>query len=533
MAYTQAPENQTYGTQSIPAVYDLDIPTGVVSGAINSTNGAGMRNVIPVKHGEEALHGETRPSIGATAIPTTNAAVCRGAFAWEKTAGTVYYFTVISDTVALTSKVYTSTNATSWTAVTTLTNYDTSPVRFAEFIDATNVKKLVLVDGIEGYVFTTNAAGTKIVDADFPTPHVPFPVFVDGYLFLAKASTGDIYNSDLNDPAVWTAGSFISSELYPDDVQALVKVNNYILAIGTQGCEYFYDAANPTASPLARVEGSSLPFGTGFPNTIASNKDTVFLLANTNDGQVALKKIVDFKSTDIKCPFIPLLNDVISSGGTAAAKLRGSVLKQNDSLCYLFSFNGVNGTSSTPTFLYTTDFSMWVEYTYTTAAAALQCFPVYYTSPPTTSSLLTFIAGHTEAGLVFFGSLYPSFYSGPNQSGDSIGGTGPGQTVITQQIRTPYNNFGTLNLKTQSRFGLLFTSPNYTSSTVEDFIISWEDTGRYVDFTTNMRTLKKSFTFPFIVQLGSFRQRAFSIASTSIYPIRYIGIEVDINKGQQ
>jgi hypothetical protein len=348
MAYTPSPENQTYSTHRIPAAYSIDLRPGnlsVNSAASGIVQDAGMVNLIPSIHRDPITQGkelvaETRAAIVATPVTTSAfpSTVLRGFHVWEKSPGTIYYFAVVG------TGVYTTVTpevANTWTSVNTIAA-GTGPVRFTEYIDDVATKKLIMVDGVAGYVFTSNLAGTLIVDADFPTPHVPWPVFIDGYLFLAKANTGDIYNSDLNDPAAWTAGSFISSELYPDDIQALVKVNNYLLAIGTQGCEYFYDAGNETASPLARQEGGSLPFGCIIPNSIAVNKNSVVMITNSNDGQAVIKVIEDFKHKDLDSSFvIPMLNSRIRNNASiTSAGVRGYFFRQSGKLFYAIKFCG-------------------------------------------------------------------------------------------------------------------------------------------------------------------------------------------------
>jgi hypothetical protein len=545
MAYTATPETQTYQTQVLPAVSSIDIPVGSTFSL-----SFGMTNIVPLKEDKE-LWGETRYCISASKVVdagANNYLTCRGMYVWEKTIGTIYYYVVVNDSSGPNSKVYTSTNGTTWAAVTTLTNAGTTPVRFTEFIDATNVKKLVLVDGIEGYVFTTNAAGTKIVDADFPTPHVPFPVFMDGYLFLAKASTGDIYNSDLNDPAIWTAGSFISSELYPDDVQALAKINNYILAIGTQGCEFFYDAANPTASPLARIDSASLAFGTPFPNSIAFTKNQVIFLANNNDGSVSLKLIEDLKSIDIPCPFINFLDySIANTSGISSASIRGYFFRQSGNLFYGLAFNGVvtdpDSGDASPTYILDIVNQIWVEFRW---GGNTYRFPVYFTSSTTSSKLLTYVAGqvsypstNANNNLVFFGTLTPTSTYVTDKVVDVVDGGTTTVHSVQQEIRTPVYDFGSLNLKTMSRFGIKYTSPSANvGNTTYFFSIGWVDTGQPTRSirTTLVNSNSEAFSFPFITQLGSFRQRAFIVAiggsSSGIYPIRWKGFEVEINRGQ-
>lgn len=521
MAYTKAPEQSTYSTQRIPAAYGINLRPG---GTSTANKDAGMINVIPFVQskgmGEKELWGETRYGINAQTVVNSAGSVCRGTYVWEKTASTTYYFVVVN------TSVYTSTNGVSWTAVDTLLTNVTTPVRFTEFIDSTNVKKLVLVDGVEGYVYTTNAAGTKITDVDFPSPHVPFPVFLDGYLFLAKASTGDIYNSNLNDPALWTAGDFISSELFPDDIQALVKVNNYILAIGNQGSEYFYDAANATGSPLARYEGGALPFGTSFPNTIATNKDTVVLLANNNDGEGVFKVIEGFKYKDIQGDFVlNLLNTSVNSTGPSV--VRGYFFRQQGELFYGICFNGTTTTSaptasSVPTFAYSFSTQMWFELCYNLSTI----FPVYFTGSSTSNRLLTSVAG-SIGGLVFFGLLSSLSYQ------DTLNGLD--NTTIYQEIRTEPVDFDSLNLKYMHRFGIGYSSNNaFASAPLLSFQYTDNDWNSVSSgFITKGTNASGVGGFPFATQLGSFRQRSFKVYANSLNQIRWKFFEMDINKGQQ
>lgn len=521
MAYTSAPETQTYSTQTIPLVYGIDLRAGYFS----TNKDAGMVNVLPFKSKadpeDQSLWGETRYALNGVTVNSTAGNICRGLYVWEKAAGSLNYAFVVIGT-----KVYSSDNGVTWTHVDTLLTNATTPVRFTEFIDATNTKKLVLVDGVEGYVYTSNAAGTKITDADFPTPHIPFPVFVDGYLFLAKAGTGDIYNSDLNDPAAWTAGSFISSELYPDDIQALLKINNYVVAVGTQGIEYFYDAANATASPLARDEGLALPFGTQFPNSIAFNKDVAVLLGNNNDGELVLRMIEDNKFQDIPCTFlVSVLENAIRSGNATYNTLRSYFLRQRGELFYVITFDGTVTSNNPaalarPTFIYSFATGLWSELRYSTNTI----FPVTNSTGGTTGHPYVYVAGALN-GAVFFGTYTDS------ASSDALDGST--NVSIYQELRTVPHRHGTLNRKMCSRVGLIY---NKVVETDETPTISYTD-DNYTTLST-ARSLAGTITgadggFPFITQLGSFRQRAWVVYSNVSTPTQWHSLEIDINKGQQ
>ena len=529
MAYTSAPEKQTYSAERIPAAVGINVRPGEYTTAYDE----GMKNLLPFKQ-YDSLVARSRYCIQAykDTIVSGNAVMVRGMYVWEKTAGTIYYFVVTDD--GTNSKVWTATSPSgTWTAVTTLPTSATTPVRFAEFITSAAAKSLILVDGVDGYVFTANTAGTSISDSDFPTPPVPFPVVIDGYLFLAKANTGDIYNSDLDNPTAWTAGSFISSELYPDDVQAIVKIDNYLLAIGTQGCEYFYDAANATASPLARYEGGSLPFGCTFPNTIAYSKNKVVFLANSNDGEVVFKEIEGLKSKDIPSDFIVRsINGYLNaiSGTTTATKIIGFFFRQAGELFYAVNLNSnynVTGTANTfPTYVFSFSTELWSEFDMYFVSTLT--YPVNVTAPSTTTNTFTYVAGKNPiTNAAYFG--YLTQYN-------SVTGLSYDFQAYSYyvEIRTPELTFDTLNLKFMSRFGMNYLS-SYIYTTLGLPIVTWTDDDWSTTTTRNMNVAlaPSVYTFPFITQLGSFRRRRFKFQMQTYGAVEIRYFECDINKGQQ
>jgi hypothetical protein len=545
MAYTNSPEKETYSSARIPLTQSIfnDRP---------AETPLSMKNVLPFKQAkagsEEEVYCETRAGItGFNVSGTTNGGVCRGIYVWEKTVSNIYYFCVVG------TGVYTSVNLFSWTLVNTLLTSATTPVRFTEFISSTNTKSLVLVDGVEGYVYTSNAAGTKITDVDFPTPHVPFPVFLNGRVYLAKKETGDIYNSALDDPASWAAGDFISSEVYPDDVQALVKINNYILAIGSSGCEYFADTANSTGSPIARQEGASLPVGTNYPNSIAYTFDTVCFLSKGRDGEYCLRAIEGFKHQEIPAPFLlQEISSVVVSPTTAAA-LRAYFFRQKGKLFFAFARDGSLDNASVAntyfTYVYSFDTGMWVEFTRGNHASertlygdsAHKAFPVYFTASGNTSSPTTFVGGQAGAG-GFFG------YFGTDSNGyDYIPITAAAQTNIwyVSSVATDRQDFRTMNVKTMSRLALDYTQRYDNSTLYTDTMVprvSWTDTPPTLNGYTTPRKLEGAYyqnygstttglDSPYITQLGAFRRRWFLVECYG--SVKYNYLEVDINKGQQ
>lgn len=537
MAYTPAPETQTYNSHKLPVTYSFSPRLGAASSWLTTQSGMPdgyLMNLIPRKdviNGQELSYVETRPPVLGSTVNTA-VGIVRGCYVWEKSSSAIYYYAVFGN------KVYTSTNATTWTAVTTL-NTSTNPVGFTEFINDTNTKYLILVDGEDGYVFTSNAAGTLITDGDFPTPHLPFPVFIDGYLFLAKADTGDIYNSDLNDPTAWTAGSFISSELYPDDVKAIVKINNYLVAVGSIGCEYFYDAANATASPLQRDPGLSLPFGTPAPFSIASNKNTLMFFANNSDGDISLKYVENTKSTDISCEWlIDAINYYITLTSANLDAIRCYFVRINGELGYVVAFDSGAGTCG-PAFMYLLNAKTWVRLS---GGGSDDLWPATYAASGTSTDPVTFLCGKPPGSTTtgWFGkfgisTLNSSLYE--NVAGDDLLATGA-STAFKCTVQTPSLDFDTLNRKSMHRLGVdAAFVPNDVATTV-DFEVSVTDddyqtysTARTISYAFNSDDT--GFQFPFLTQLGMFRRRAINVSWESLCFTKLRKIETDINKGQQ
>lgn len=530
MPYSKAPVVSTYETKQVPAAYNMDLrpQSAYLTGSTNYQD-AGMINLIPMKGEKDEVHAITRQPVHAYPVGSSDV-INRGCYVWEKSVGTTYYFSVNG------TGVFTSADRITWTQVTTLSTSATTPVRFTEFIDDVNTKKLILVDGVEGYVFTSNAAGTKITDVDFPSPHVPFPVFMDGYLFLAKAGTGDVYNSDLNHPENWTPGSFLSSELYPDDIQALVKINNYLLVIGTQGCEFFFDAGTSPGTPLARYDGGSLPFGTLIPNSIASNKNVCMFIANNNDGENVLKIIEDFKDHELPSFLIPALNSRLyaTTNPTTAAAVRGFFFRYAGKLFYGLAFQGDVSAPNllNATFILNAETGWWSEFR--CGANGTLPFPVYFTSVNNTGKISTYVSGHIS-GKPFFGAMEDGAVSPFTLSATDVI-YGNYTSAIYTEIRTPNLNFGNKNRKFMSRFGVEATENTSSTSTADGALllsVSWSDDDFATYNTPRSLRIGAASEFPFITQLGSFRQRTFKVTYNDTKFLRYKFFEMDINKGQQ
>lgn len=486
MPYTKSPSISTYETKRINFVISpsqRSASTPAKDGVLSNM----MVEVVTTPDQSNArVFVKSRPGLSTSYSHT--AGVGRGMYYWL-VSGVGYIIYVIGNSVY-----------SNGTLLTTLTT-STGEVGFTEFVNDVSVNTLIMVDGTKGYVFANpTTAPTEITSADFPTPHIPQPIFLDGYLFLAKPGTQEVFNSNLNDPTLWTAGEYISAELYPDTIVALSKNNNYIYAIGAQSVEYLYDAANATGSPLSRHEAAVQQFGTVASASVVQTEKEVILVGETGNGGHTVWTIDGFKEKEIANPAI-----------RSALRAEGANLKNAVAHCIRVSgqkFYLLNLTSTT--LVYCFDTQMWTKWT-SGVSGNDNFVGTHATDGP---NGMAYLLGETN-GKVY--TISESYF-------DDAG------TPFLCEIVTPKYDFDTFNQKTMSRLSVLGDIPDSFGSGNE-MQISWTDDD-YQTWVTD-RTLSFDYDFPCIAQLGRFRRRAFRFRYSKPYMLRLEGFEVDINKGNQ
>ena len=127
---------------------------------------------------------------------------------------------------------------------------------------AASITGPVMVKGTgTAYTFTGTAA-TGISDVDYPTLTTRGIAYLDGTYYVMEPD-GTIRNSlaAADDPTSWPTDGFISAEFEPDTGVYLGKALNYVVAFGQWTTELFWDAANPTGSPLSPVQNGVLLIG--------------------------------------------------------------------------------------------------------------------------------------------------------------------------------------------------------------------------------------------------------------------------------
>lgn len=143
---------------------------------------------------------------------------------------------------------------------------------YVDFTSISAVENVVLQIGNFGgfaghrtFYSTDAVTWTEITDADYTALlHTGKMEHMDGFAFQLDQKNR-INNSDLNSISSWTAGTFITKQIQQDYPIGLAKLGNKIFAFGTQTVEAFYNAGNPSGSPLATIKQLQHTVGMSMP----------------------------------------------------------------------------------------------------------------------------------------------------------------------------------------------------------------------------------------------------------------------------
>jgi len=130
--------------------------------------------------------------------------------------------------------------------------------RFNQILGTT--PKLFFDNGVKAYNYDSGGGLVEITDVDFPSSRVKGSAYLDATMYVMN-SAANLRGSDLNDTTNWDALNSIVAQIEPDLGMAVAKQLVYVIAMKQWTTEAFYDAANPTGSPLGSNQGSKVNWG--------------------------------------------------------------------------------------------------------------------------------------------------------------------------------------------------------------------------------------------------------------------------------
>ena len=199
-------------------------------------------------------------------------------------------------------------------------------------------------------LFMIAAAGavTKVTSANYPTTGIGAPVVIDGYVFTLAENTAlslhEIHNCVLETPLTYNALDYISAEMRPDAGVTLARHHNQLVCFKEYSIEFFYDAKNPTGSPLSRITQQTQAIGCASAASVVNIGNTIAFLSRTQNGGLGVHVIIGGQTQKVSTLFIDKIlasvESIVFSGLVDAFYLS---YEGHD--FYVLSFEGVQGTN--------------------------------------------------------------------------------------------------------------------------------------------------------------------------------------------
>jgi len=481
MAFSKAPSQSTYQTKSLKLLWSLY--NRGVAGAATALATNGYFDIIKDRvTKDEDYHYVKRDGVVQYGTGPSSTDI-RGVYFWEDQDKLYVCYGTNVDILQGSTGTFISTQIP-WTTTT-------GDVGFTEFYYDDGTTKVVASDGVN--LCTFDAANVAILntDPDLPTPHRPHIVFLDGYLFLVKAGTSDIYNSELNDPLSWVPGDFLTAEMLPDTLLRISRLNNYLVALGTASVEYFFDAGNASGSPLQRNDTPVKQLG--FLGGFATFSNKIYFVGQAQNTSPSIYMLEDFKVEEIDSPAI---RRVLQQHGAFYATIVS--MKGHDFYCF---------TAGSVSYSMDLETKVWTQWKFKTNSN----FPVNHavSIPISGTGHVSVFAMSGETGI---------FYLGPSAYQDLT-------VPFPVSLLTYKTELDTLRNKFMSR---VIVNGDRTTGNLS---ISYSDDD-YQTYSTP-RTVDLTEERPSLFRLGKFIERAFLLSYTDNFPLRLHHLELSFNIGSQ
>lgn len=183
------------------------------------------------------------------------------------------------------------------------------PFFFENVIDGTT-PNIVMNNGVCAYIIEpVSATLTQISAISFPYPHCPGWAVLDGTLYVMDPS-GNIFGSGINAPTSWNALNVIKASSKSDNGIALFTQLSYVVAFKQWTTQIFYDAANPTGSPLSPVPDAQIPVGCLSANSIQKIDDELIWMSSN---QIISPQIIKMQNLTTKIVSTPSIERILDN----------------------------------------------------------------------------------------------------------------------------------------------------------------------------------------------------------------------------
>jgi hypothetical protein len=375
-------------------------------------------------------------------------------------------------------------------------------------VPATPSRGQIVVFGWGTVAYTIGAISgapySPITDPNYPIQTVPGFVYLDGTMYVMN-QFGEIFGSlNLNDPTVWDPLNVIFAEARPDTAVALAQQLTYVVAIKSTSTQFFYDAGNPTGSPLSPVPGALVEYGCISADTVQSIDDLLCWVTSNID---ATPQVLILQN---------LQPSIIST--SAVERLIENCNFQDQWMSFSFKlaghkFYGFTNIQANITMVYDLTSKLWSQWTdadgnYFQVISTQNSTPFTVANPTVEPARLC--VQMRNDGRSYF--MYPD-YVVSNDNG----------AIIQVKIVTPNFDAGTDRGKMMN---VMYLSADQKRGSEVDCRFSDDD---YINWS-NARTFDLGVRRPMLTDWGTFTKRAFEFTHQCDTPlrIRAVGIGMDL-----
>lgn len=363
--------------------------------------------------------------------------------------------------------------------------------------------KLFFHNTVQGYVYDSSNGLVHITDANFAslsTKLVPGSAFLDGTMYVMDV-TGTIWGSALGDATTWPVLNTIKAQIEPDNGIGLAKQQSYVVAFKQWTTEFFYDAANPTGSPLSPVPGAKLDIGCAHGDSIQDIGGRLVFLGVSKIAGRGFYLIQGLQVSKISTPYIDRLLDALDV-------VDNTEIHSWQIYSEGHTFYGITIIGSGVSYVYDLVEGLWAEWVNSVNSG----LTIYASAPPLTSASLAYTVVQGQGFLYYIGHDYYT---------DDIGAL---DNTIKVDIYT--NSFDAGNRRRKFLSQMEFICDQYQGSTIS---VRFTDD----DYKTysNYRTVDLNKKRAVLHNCGTFRKRAWHIRHTANTPLRLESIELDMILG--
>lgn len=363
--------------------------------------------------------------------------------------------------------------------------------------------KLVFGDQANAY-YTDGSAVTKITDVDFPGTFVPGWAYLDGTLYVMGIDS-KIQGSQIEDPVNWDPLNVIQARGAPGRGVGLSKHLSYVIAHRTNSTEAFYNAGNPTGSPLSRLDGGFSSYGCLSGYSIQTTTDTTLWATANESASPQIARMDNLKISIISTPPVERLLDSTSFAGALESWLFEHAGHR---------FYGLTSVNAPYSLVYDIDQNLWYRWASAGTSNVFDIVDMFsYQTPAPATPVTSFLAQSRTDGNIY--KIDTCFvYTTDNG------------TVFPVDIYTPNFDAGVDRKKYLPV--IRFTGDQVKGSTLK---VRYNDNDFDPTKWSNFREVNMGNQRPFLMQNGTFYRRAMNLRHESPTSFRITSADLQMMLG--